>query len=116
MISGAHIERSVLGPWATVESGAKVVDSVVFDRVRIGRGRHRAQRAILDKEVVVDAGATVGVDHDADRARGFTVTDSGITVVGKGVRVTDDVPPAARRQMAPLRWPASSSSSMSTPP
>ena len=29
-------------------------------------------------------GATVGVDHDADRARGFTVTDSGITVVGKG--------------------------------
>ena len=25
---------------------------------------------------------------DADRARGFTVTETGITVVGKGVRVT----------------------------
>jgi len=46
------------------------------------------RKAILDKDVVVSAGATVGVDADADRARGFTVTDSGITIVGKGVRVT----------------------------
>jgi glucose-1-phosphate adenylyltransferase len=29
----------------------------------------------------------VGVDLDQDRARGFTVTDSGITVVGKGEQV-----------------------------
>jgi glucose-1-phosphate adenylyltransferase len=86
LLSGAHIERSVLGPWATIESGARVVDSIVFDRVRIGPNA-RVQRAILDKEVVVDEGATVGVDPEADRARGFTVTDSGITVVGKGVHV-----------------------------
>ena len=46
------------------------------------------RKAILDKDVVVEAGASVGVDHDADRARGFTVTETGITVVGKGVRVT----------------------------
>lgn len=31
--------------------------------------------------------AKIGVDHDRDRARGFTVTESGITVLGKGVRV-----------------------------
>jgi glucose-1-phosphate adenylyltransferase len=29
----------------------------------------------------------VGVDPAADRARGLTVTDSGITIVGKGVYV-----------------------------
>ncbi|HEY9498013.1 MAG TPA: glucose-1-phosphate adenylyltransferase [Terrimesophilobacter sp.] len=86
VISGAHIERSVLGPWATIESGAKVVDSILFDRVRIGANA-TVRRTILDKEVVVEPGATVGVDPVADQARGFTVTDSGITVVGKGVHV-----------------------------
>ncbi|MCU1523540.1 MAG: glgC [Microbacteriaceae bacterium] len=86
LLSGAHIERSVLGPWATIESGAQVIDSIVFDRVRIGPDSI-VRRAILDKEVVVTAGATVGVDAEADRARGFTVTESGITVVGKGVTV-----------------------------
>ena len=87
LLSGAHIERSVLGPWAIIESGARVIDSIIFDRVRIGPNAV-VSRAILDKEVVVNAGATVGVDAEADRARGFTVTDSGITVVGKGVTVS----------------------------
>lgn len=86
VVSGGHLERSVLGPWTTVESGAKVVDSVVFERVQIGADAI-VQRAILDKDVIVAQGAAVGVDRDADRARGFTVTDSGITVVGKGERV-----------------------------
>ncbi|MBC7518056.1 MAG: glucose-1-phosphate adenylyltransferase [Microbacteriaceae bacterium] len=86
LLSGAHVERSVLGPWATIEGGAQVIDSIIFDRVHIGPNAI-VRRAILDKEVVVEAGATVGVDADADRARGFTVTETGITVVGKGVRV-----------------------------
>ncbi|WP_411720970.1 glucose-1-phosphate adenylyltransferase [Mycetocola sp.] len=87
LISGAHIERSVLGAWSNVESGAKVVDSVLFDRVLVGPDA-LVKRAILDKDVVVEDGAAIGVDHDRDRARGFTVTDSGLTVVGKGVRVS----------------------------
>ena len=87
LISGAHVERSVLGPWTRIESGASVVDSVVFERVVVGPDA-KIVKAILDKDVVVDDGATVGVDHDADIERGFTVTDSGITVVGKGVHVT----------------------------
>jgi glucose-1-phosphate adenylyltransferase len=87
LLSGAHIERSVLGPWTVVESGAMVVDSVVFERARI-MPNAVVRRAILDKDVVVGPGATVGVDHDADRARGFTVTETGIVVVGKGVHVS----------------------------
>lgn len=86
VISGAHLERSVLGPWAKVDSGAKVVDSVVFERAVIEPNAF-VGRAILDKDVVVAEGARIGVDPARDRARGFTVTESGITVVGKGVHV-----------------------------
>ncbi|PZE28768.1 MULTISPECIES: glucose-1-phosphate adenylyltransferase [unclassified Curtobacterium] len=86
LLSGAQVERSVIGPWCTIESGAQVVDSVVFDRAMVGPDAV-VRRAILDKDVVIEAGAQVGVDRGADLARGFTVTDSGITVVGKGVRV-----------------------------
>ncbi|WP_455550187.1 GlgC family sugar phosphate nucleotidyltransferase, partial [Frankia casuarinae] len=45
--------------------------------------------AILDKNVHVPAGAQVGVDKDRDRARGYTVSEQGITVVGKGVTIAD---------------------------
>jgi glucose-1-phosphate adenylyltransferase len=86
VVSGAHLERSVLGAWVSVDSGAEVVDTVVFERSSIGEGAV-VRRAILDKEVTVAPGATVGVDREADLARGFTVTESGITVVGKGVLV-----------------------------
>jgi glucose-1-phosphate adenylyltransferase len=86
LVSGGHLERSVIGSWCVVDSGSTIVDSVVFDRVHIGVDAV-VRRAILDKDVVISDGATVGVNHDDDRARGFTVTDSGITVVGKGVHV-----------------------------
>ncbi|GAB3294640.1 MULTISPECIES: glucose-1-phosphate adenylyltransferase [Pseudoclavibacter] len=82
VISGAHIERSVLGPWDNVESGAAVVDSILFDRVNVQAGAV-VRRAILDKNVIVKEGASVGVDREHDLRRGFTVTDSGLTVVEK---------------------------------
>ncbi len=87
VLSGTHLERSVVGPWTLSGGGSTITDSVLFDYVSVGSGA-RVHRAILDKNVVLDAGATVGVDRERDLARGFTVTDSGITVVGKGVHVT----------------------------
>jgi glucose-1-phosphate adenylyltransferase len=86
LVSGAQVERSMIGPWCSIDSGAKVLDSIVFERATIGAGAV-VNRAILDKDVVLAPGAQVGVDREVDEARGFTVTESGITVVGKGVRV-----------------------------
>jgi len=86
VLSGTHLERSVVGPWTLAGGGSTITDSVLFDHVQVGPGA-RIHRAILDKGVVLAAGATVGVDRERDLSRGFTVTDSGITVVGKNVRV-----------------------------
>jgi glucose-1-phosphate adenylyltransferase len=86
VVSGGIVERSVLSPWVKVNSHALVTDSVLLDGVQIGRNS-TVRRAILDKGVVVNDGAMIGVDRQRDIERGFTVTESGLTVVGKGVVV-----------------------------
>ena len=87
VVSGGIVERSVLSPWVKINSNALVTDSVLLDGVVIGRNA-TVRRAILDKSVVVADGAAVGVDKQRDLERGFTVTESGITVVAKGTLVT----------------------------
>lgn len=87
LIEGATVVGSVLSPGVQVLSGATVDQSVIFERAVIGEGA-TIHRAILDKGVRVAPGATVGVDPVADRARGYTVSASGITVVAKGSVVT----------------------------
>ncbi|MBS1905315.1 MAG: glucose-1-phosphate adenylyltransferase [Actinobacteria bacterium] len=86
VLSGTHLERSVVGPWTLAAGGSTITDSVLFDGVRVGQGA-RVHRAILDKNVVLLDGATVGVDRERDLDRGFTITETGLTVVGKGVRI-----------------------------
>jgi glucose-1-phosphate adenylyltransferase len=87
LIEGGTVVGSVLSPGVQVYSGATVEQSVVFERCVIGEGA-TVHRAILDKGVRVAPGATVGVDASDDRARGYTVTESGITVFAKGLVVT----------------------------
>jgi glucose-1-phosphate adenylyltransferase len=85
ILSGCNVERSVIASNVRIHSGAQVTGSVIMSGTDIGRGAV-VRNAILDKHVIVPAGARIGVDADIDRAR-FNVTESGITVVGKGVTV-----------------------------
>jgi glucose-1-phosphate adenylyltransferase len=87
IVSGATVTGSVLSPGVYLHSWSSVSDSVVLDNVVVGR-HAQVHRAILDKNVVVQERARVGIDAEHDRARGFTISESGVTVVPKGTVVT----------------------------
>jgi len=76
------VRKSVLGRSVRVNSGAVVEDCVIMDNCDIGR-RAKLKRAILDKNVRIPADTEIGYDLEADRERGWHVTDSGIVVIGR---------------------------------
>ncbi len=79
ILSGGMARGSVIGRNVRVHSGAVVEDSVVFDNCDIGR-RARVRRAILDKNVHIPEGATIGFDLEQDRKL-YHVTETGLVVV-----------------------------------
>lgn len=88
ILSGGVVRRSVISQGVVVHSRAVVEDSVLMDDVEIGRGAI-VRRAILDKNVRVPPGVHIGVDHDEDRERGFTISEGGVVVLGKGDQVPE---------------------------
>ncbi len=86
IISGGHVERSIIAADTRINSYAHVEDSILFDSVDVGR-RAKIRRTIIDKDVRIPAGIEIGYDADLDRQRGFTITESGVTVIAKTDRV-----------------------------
>ena len=82
IISGGEAHRSIIGTRSTIRSFAVVEDSILFDDVVIGRGA-KVRRAILDKNVVVPEGFSIGLDHELDLSRGLTISTNGLTIVAK---------------------------------
>ena len=79
IVSGSSVKNSILSPDVRVNSYSEVDASILFSHVNVGR-HCRIRRAILDRDVHVPEGTTIGYDAEADRQRYF-VTDTGITVV-----------------------------------
>lgn len=86
IISGGCVTQSVIGPQTRINSYAEVDQSILFGRVSVGRNA-KLRRAIVDKDVVIPENIEIGYDHEADRARGFTVTESGVVVVAKSENI-----------------------------
>ena len=82
IVSGGQVFRSILSPEVRIHSYALVEDSILFDGVEVGR-HARIRRAIIDKDVKIPPRFEIGYNPQADRTRGFAITDEGITVVAK---------------------------------
>ena len=85
IISGGSANRCIVSPKVRINSYAHVEGSILFENVKIGR-HCRIRRAIIDKHVDIPAGTSIGYDLEEDRKR-FHVTESGIVVIPKGMRL-----------------------------
>ena len=89
VISGGRVEHSILSPDVRINSYSLVEDSILFHRVEVGR-HAKVRRAIIDKDVRIPPGFSVGYNREQDAQR-FTVTDSGVVVIGKGERIEEGI-------------------------
>jgi glucose-1-phosphate adenylyltransferase len=79
IVSGSRISGSILCPNVRVHSFCTVDQSILMPGVRVGR-HARIRRAIIDRDVLIPRGATIGYNREEDVKR-HTVTDAGIVVV-----------------------------------
>lgn len=95
-IEGARIRKSVMGFRCTAEDGAQVEETVLIGDVKIG-ANCKIRRAIIDRDVVLAPGFTLGYDKEADMKivtpddkNGPQMSPNGIIVIPKGMRLGFD--------------------------
>jgi len=82
IVSGSHVERSIISPSVFIDHDAHVTDSIIMEGVHVGAGV-RLKNCIIDKNVVIPDWSRIGLDRDEDAAK-YTITEAGIVVVEKG--------------------------------
>jgi glucose-1-phosphate adenylyltransferase len=80
IVSGGRVLHSVLSPGVRVNSYCEVEYSILMPNVEIGR-YSRVRRAIVNTGAKLPESSVVGHDAEADRAKGYHITECGITVV-----------------------------------
>lgn len=79
IVSGASVLRSVLFSKVRVGEGSRIEDSVLLPNVVVGRDV-RLRRTVIDKHCVLPDGLRAGFDPAEDRHR-FHVSERGITLI-----------------------------------
>jgi glucose-1-phosphate adenylyltransferase len=80
IVSGGRVMHSVLSPGVRVNSYCEVEYSILMPETEIGR-YSRVRRAILNTGVKIPESSIIGYDAEADRAKGYHITETGIVVV-----------------------------------
>jgi glucose-1-phosphate adenylyltransferase len=84
IISGGRLIRCVLSHSCRINSFSHVEESILMHGVDVGR-HAKIRKAIIDKEVQIPPYTRIGYNREEDEARGFHVSEGGVTVVPKGV-------------------------------
>jgi glucose-1-phosphate adenylyltransferase len=79
IISGSHVDRSLLFSRCRINSYCQLRESVLLPGITVGR-HSRLTRAVIDRGVIIPEGTVVGEDP-ADDARRFERTANGITLI-----------------------------------
>jgi len=80
VVSGSTVKRSLLFSKVRVNSFCEINDSVILPGVIINRGC-KINKAIIDRSCEVPENMEIGIDHEADKANGFRVTEKGVVLV-----------------------------------
>ena len=81
IISGAHVERSVLSPDERIDNYSEICDSILMEGVNIGKNV-KIRKAIIDKSVSIPDGKSIGYNLEED-AKQLAVTEKGIVIAHK---------------------------------
>lgn len=80
IISGSTVRKSLLFSNVRVHSYSTLEQAVILPEVIVQR-HCRLKKVIIDRGCVVPEGSVIGYDHEADIAKGFRVTERGVTLV-----------------------------------
>lgn len=82
IVSGAAVERSILGPHVRLRGDTYITESVLMPGVQVGEGC-RIHRTIIDEGVIIPPGTEIGTNPEND-TRLFQISRGGVVVVPSG--------------------------------
>jgi glucose-1-phosphate adenylyltransferase len=85
IISGGIVQDSVIGRDVLIDSGAAIINSLIMDRVKVGKNC-KINMAIIDKDVDIPEGVSIGYNLEEDKKRFFVDEESNIIVIPKGYK------------------------------
>lgn len=94
IVSGGRVTRSVLSPGVRVNSYCEIDGCILMANSEVGR-YSRLTRTIVPANVIIPENSLIGFNLQEDRAKGYTVTDSGVVVL----------PPPPETVLNGRKWP-----------
>ncbi len=81
-----HVENSILFPGVRVGKGAEIRNSIIMNNTFIAENV-TIENTIIDKACLIDRGSQIGIGPIVVNHEHPTILDTGITVMGKGVKL-----------------------------